>query len=82
MGLGGLPSTRFGAIVLAGGKALALQVSKDKNRWADLMMKLELMMEKPEKNRGTLLDMLGDKRAASVEFEVPKFSEKLRAADL
>jgi VIT1/CCC1 family predicted Fe2+/Mn2+ transporter len=28
-------------------KQVALQVSKDKNRWADFMMKLELKMEKP-----------------------------------
>jgi predicted membrane protein (TIGR00267 family) len=32
-------------------KQVALQVSKDKNRWAEFMMKLELKMEKPVKNR-------------------------------
>lgn len=32
-------------------KQVALQISKDKNRWADFMMKLELEMEKPSKNR-------------------------------
>ena len=32
-------------------KEVALQISKDKNRWADFMMKLELEMEKPAKNR-------------------------------
>jgi vacuolar iron transporter family protein len=30
---------------------VALQISKDKVRWADFMMKLELNMEKPDKNR-------------------------------
>ena len=30
---------------------VALQISKDKIRWADFMMKLELNMEKPAKNR-------------------------------
>ena len=30
---------------------VALQVSKDKNRWAALMMQLELKMEQPAKNR-------------------------------
>jgi len=30
---------------------VALQISKDKNIWADFMMKLELRMEKPAKNR-------------------------------
>jgi len=30
---------------------VALQISKDKDRWADFMMKLELEMEKPAKNR-------------------------------
>jgi len=29
----------------------ALQISKDKNQWADFMMKLELQTEKPAKNR-------------------------------
>jgi len=33
---------------------VALQVSKDKNHWVDLMMKLELMMEKPAKNRAAI----------------------------
>jgi len=33
---------------------VALQVSKDKNNWVDLMMKLELMMEKPAKNRAAI----------------------------
>jgi vacuolar iron transporter family protein len=32
-------------------KQVALQISKDKNRWADFMMKLELNMEQPAKNR-------------------------------
>ncbi len=32
-------------------KQVALQISKDKNRWADFMMKLELNMELPAKNR-------------------------------
>src|SRR3984957_423396 len=32
-------------------KEVALQISKDKNNWADFMMKLELKMEKPAKNR-------------------------------
>jgi len=32
-------------------KQVALQVSKDKKRWADFMMSLELKMEKPVKNR-------------------------------
>jgi VIT1/CCC1 family predicted Fe2+/Mn2+ transporter len=32
-------------------KQVALQISKDKNRWADFMMKLELEMEEPAKNR-------------------------------
>jgi vacuolar iron transporter family protein len=31
----------------------ALQISKDKNQWADFMMKLELQMEKPAKNRAS-----------------------------
>jgi predicted membrane protein (TIGR00267 family) len=32
-------------------KQVALQVSRDKNKWADFMMKLELKMEKPAKNQ-------------------------------
>ena len=32
-------------------KEVALQISKDKDRWADFMMKLELEMEKPAENR-------------------------------
>ena len=32
-------------------KQVAFQISKDKNRWAELMMKLELKMERPAKNR-------------------------------
>src|ERR1022692_896852 len=32
-------------------KQVALQISKDKDRWADFMMKLELELEKPAKNR-------------------------------
>jgi predicted membrane protein (TIGR00267 family) len=32
-------------------KRVAVQISKDKNRWADFMMKLELELEKPSKNR-------------------------------
>jgi vacuolar iron transporter family protein len=32
-------------------RQVALQISKDKNRWADFMMKLELKMEQPSKNR-------------------------------
>ncbi len=35
-------------------KQVALQVSKDKNRWADFMMKLELKLEKPEKDRAAV----------------------------
>ncbi|MGA3014957.1 MAG: VIT1/CCC1 transporter family protein [Bacteroidales bacterium] len=35
-------------------KEVAIQVSKDKNHWVDLMMKLELMMEKPAKNRAAI----------------------------
>ena len=34
-------------------KQVALQISTDKNHWADFMMKLELNMEPPEKNRAT-----------------------------
>src|ERR1700722_8874071 len=32
-------------------KQVALQISKDKVRWVDFMMKLELNLEKPDKNR-------------------------------
>ena len=32
-------------------KEVALQISQDKHQWADFMMKLELKMEKPAKNR-------------------------------
>ena len=32
-------------------KEVALQISQDKNRWADFMMKLELNMEQPAENR-------------------------------
>ncbi len=32
-------------------KQVALQISKDKDRWVDFMMKLELELEKPAKNR-------------------------------
>ena len=32
-------------------KQVALQVSRNKNKWADFMMKLELKMEKPAKNQ-------------------------------
>ncbi|HLX90928.1 MAG TPA: VIT1/CCC1 transporter family protein [Puia sp.] len=32
-------------------KEVALQISKDKNQWADFMMKLELQMERPAKDR-------------------------------
>jgi len=32
-------------------KQAALQISQDKDRWADFMMKLELKMEQPGKNR-------------------------------
>jgi vacuolar iron transporter family protein len=32
-------------------KQVALQLSKNKNKWADLMMNLELKMEKPAKNQ-------------------------------
>jgi vacuolar iron transporter family protein len=35
-------------------KQVALQVSKDKNHWADFMMKLELKLEKPEKDRAAV----------------------------
>ncbi len=34
-------------------KQVALQISRDKNRWADFMMKLELELEKPAKNRAS-----------------------------
>ncbi len=34
-------------------KEVALQISKDKVRWADFMMKLELNLEKPTKDRAT-----------------------------
>ena len=34
-------------------KKVAVQISKDKDRWADFMMKLELEMEKPAKNRAS-----------------------------
>jgi VIT1/CCC1 family predicted Fe2+/Mn2+ transporter len=34
-------------------KQAALQISKDKDRWVGFMMKLELNMEKPEKDRAT-----------------------------
>jgi VIT1/CCC1 family predicted Fe2+/Mn2+ transporter len=34
-------------------KEVALQISKDKDRWADFMMKLELKMEMPAKNRAS-----------------------------
>lgn len=49
--------------------------------WIRTLLDRELA-EKPDKPRGTLLDLLGDKRAAGVEFEVPKFSDKVTAADL
>jgi VIT1/CCC1 family predicted Fe2+/Mn2+ transporter len=35
-------------------KQVALQVSRDKNHWADLMMKLELKMERPSKNQAAI----------------------------
>jgi len=35
-------------------KQVALQVSQDKNRWADFMMKLELKLEKPDKDRAAV----------------------------
>ncbi|HLY68603.1 MAG TPA: VIT1/CCC1 transporter family protein [Puia sp.] len=35
-------------------REVALQISKDKTRWADFMMKLELEMEKPAKNRAAI----------------------------
>jgi hypothetical protein len=31
---------------------IVIQVSKDKNHWVDLMMKIESMMEKPAKKTG------------------------------
>jgi VIT1/CCC1 family predicted Fe2+/Mn2+ transporter len=34
-------------------KQVALQISKDKDRWADFMMKLELEIERPAKNRAS-----------------------------
>ena len=34
-------------------RQVALQISQDKDRWADFMMKLELEMERPAKNRAT-----------------------------
>ena len=33
------------------GSQVALQISKDKGRWADFMMKLELKIERPSENR-------------------------------
>ena len=35
-------------------REVALQISRDKDRWADFMMKLELKMEKPSKNRAAI----------------------------
>ena len=35
-------------------KQVALQISKDKDHWASLMMELELRIEKPEKNRAAI----------------------------
>jgi len=35
-------------------KQVALQISKDKDRWAEFMMKLELEMEKPAVNRAAV----------------------------
>lgn len=35
-------------------KQVALQISRDKDNWADFMMKLELKMEKPAKNRAAI----------------------------
>ena len=35
-------------------KEVALQISRDKNRWVDLMMKLELRMERPSKNQAAI----------------------------
>ena len=35
-------------------KEVALQISRDKDNWADFMMKLELKMEKPAKNRAAI----------------------------
>jgi len=35
-------------------KQVALQVSRNKKRWAEFMMKLELKMEEPAKNRATI----------------------------
>ena len=34
-------------------KQVALQISKDKDRWVDFMMKLELELEKPARNRAS-----------------------------
>jgi predicted membrane protein (TIGR00267 family) len=35
-------------------KQAALQISRNKDRWADFMMKLELEIEKPSKNRAAM----------------------------
>ena len=35
-------------------RQVAIEVSKDKNHWSDLMMKLELKMEQPAKNRAAI----------------------------
>jgi predicted membrane protein (TIGR00267 family) len=35
-------------------KQVALEVSKNKDHWSDLMMKLELKMERPAKNRAAI----------------------------
>ena len=35
-------------------KRVAQQISRDKDKWADFMMKLELKMEKPAKNRAAI----------------------------
>jgi len=35
-------------------KQVAIQVSKDKKHWAEFMMKLELKMEEPDKNRAAI----------------------------
>ena len=49
--------------------------------WIRRLLDRELA-EKPDKIRGTLLDMLGDKRAACVEFEIPRLVRYSMQSDL
>lgn len=41
----------------------------------------EELAPKPASKRGTLLDLLGDERAADIELELPKFSDVPVPAD-